>query len=120
MAASIGTGGGRVSHENHRVGHVLTTQELSQKTGARSAMIELYVTLGVLPKPAVRKAAERRLSYFPAGSEERIRAVERLRASGLHLAEISLRVRDLPIGPSDAEIAPGVDPRPDPDRDPAS
>jgi DNA-binding transcriptional MerR regulator len=99
---------------------VLTTQELSQKTGARSAMIELYVTLGVLPKPAVRKAAEQRLSYFPTGSEERIHAVERLRASGLHLAEISLRVRDLPIGPSDAEVAPDVDATPAPAQDPAS
>lgn len=85
----------------------MTLDELIAATGATKAMIELYVALGVLPKPTLGHESEgRTVRLFPAGAAARIRAVEKLRSQGLSLAEISLRLRDEPLPPGQENNRP--------------
>lgn len=79
-------------------GNVLKLDKLIAATGTTKAMIELFVALGVLPKPVLRReAGEAPVRCFPPGAVARIEAIQKLRAQGVSLAEISLRLRDEPL-----------------------
>ncbi len=90
---------GRVHPGGHgRDEPVIKLDDLTAATGATKAMVELYVALGLLPKPVVGRDGETTSArVFPSGATARIRTIDALRKQGLNLVDISLKLRDEPL-----------------------
>ena len=75
----------------------LTSKELLRRTGLSRATLNNYIALGLLPRPQVAppgpgEGRARRLGYFPASALERIEEINRLKATGLSMAQIAAQI----------------------------
>jgi class 3 adenylate cyclase/DNA-binding transcriptional MerR regulator len=90
----------------------LTSKELLRRTGLSRATLNNYIALGLLPRPQVapprpNQGRARRLGYFPAETLDRIAEINRLKASGLTMAQIVAKLA-APRAPAVAPTAAAV------------
>ncbi len=92
---------------------MLTSKEILEKTGISRATLNNYISVGILPRPAVRtlesvQGEARRIGYFPAEVVERIRDVQRMKERGMSMAEIAANLgarSEAPAAPQESPPA---------------
>jgi len=72
---------------------MLTSKNLLRSTGISRATLNNYISLGILPRPQVRKAAPgdggaRRIGYFPHGAVDTVNRVNDLKRRKVSMALI--------------------------------
>lgn len=73
---------------------MLTSKEVLEQTGISRATLNNYIADGLLPRPDVlppepEHGAAPRIGYFPDGTIERVREIQRLKAEGWTMARIA-------------------------------
>ena len=70
----------------------ISSKELIARTGISRATLNNYISLNLVPPPAIRKPEEpggpTKIGYFPIWVLERIEKIRELKASGVRMAEI--------------------------------
>jgi class 3 adenylate cyclase/DNA-binding transcriptional MerR regulator len=103
---------------------VPTSKEVLEQTGISRATLNNYISGGLLPRPEVlppepTDGAAPRIGYFPEGTVERIREIQRLKAEGWSIARIAehferggapAAAAQAPAAPAPAPASPQVGP----------
>lgn len=76
---------------------MLTSKQLLEKSGISRATLNNYIALGLLPRPRVRQpepgsGRARRLGHFPDAALDTLGEIDRLKRTGLRMAEIARRL----------------------------
>lgn len=82
---------------------MLTSKEVLERANISRATLNNYITLGLLPKPEVRRPGPSddrapRLGYFPSAVLDTIDQVHALKKKGLAMAQIVEMLKDAPPG----------------------
>ena len=76
----------------------ISSKELIAKTGISRATLNNYISLNLVPSPAVRRPEEpggpTKIGYFPLWVVERIEKIQQMKSSGMRMAEIVLQFTD--------------------------
>jgi adenylate cyclase len=76
----------------------ISSKELIAKTGISRATLNNYISLNLIPSPAVRRPEEpggpTKIGYFPVWVVERIERIQEMKSSGMRMAEIALHFLD--------------------------
>ena len=77
---------------NHLDSANISSKELLAKTGISRATLNNYISLNLIPSPAVRRPEEpggpTKIGYFPLWVVERIEKIKELKSTGMRMAEI--------------------------------
>jgi class 3 adenylate cyclase/DNA-binding transcriptional MerR regulator len=87
---------------------MLTSKQLIERTGISRATLNNYISMGLLPKPLVKRTHKDhgrapRIGYFSDDAVDRINEIHKLKKEGLTMSDISERLKAEP-GP---KIVPG-------------
>ena len=84
--------------ENNLDSNNISSKELIAKTGISRATLNNYISLNLIPSPAVRRPEEpggpTKIGYFPIWVVERIERIQEMKSSGMRMAEIALQFMD--------------------------
>ena len=84
--------------DNNLDTNTISSKELIAKTGISRATLNNYISLNLIPSPAVRKPEEpggpTKIGYFPVWVVERIERIQEMKSSGMRMAEIALHFMD--------------------------
>lgn len=73
--------------------NTISSKELIAKTGISRATLNNYISLNLIPSPAVRRPEEpggpTKIGYFPEWVVERIEKIHEMKSSGMRMAEIA-------------------------------
>jgi adenylate cyclase len=76
----------------------ISSKELIAKTGISRATLNNYISLNLIPSPAVRRPEEpggpTKIGYFPIWVVDRIERIQEMKSSGMRMAEIALHFMD--------------------------
>ena len=78
--------------------NTISSKELIAKTGISRATLNNYISLNLIPSPAVRRPEEpggpTKIGYFPVWVVERIERIQEMKSSGMRMTEIALHFMD--------------------------
>jgi len=84
--------------DNNLNSNAISSKELIAKTGISRATLNNYISLNLIPSPAVRRPEEpggpTKIGYFPVWVVERIERIQEMKSSGMRMAEIALHFLD--------------------------
>jgi class 3 adenylate cyclase/DNA-binding transcriptional MerR regulator len=84
--------------DNNLDSSTISSKELIAKTGISRATLNNYISLNLIPSPAVRRPEEpggpTKIGYFPVWVVERIERIQEMKSSGMRIAEIALHFMD--------------------------
>ena len=84
--------------DNNVNSNTISSKELIAKTGISRATLNNYISLNLIPSPAVRRPEEpggpTKIGYFPIWVADRIERIQEMKSTGMRMAEIALHFMD--------------------------